>query len=272
MSLTPQQCYCRCNNIAPQNNNHLTIKFYIRGINSRFMSLQMTNFLYTFFSLENTEKTQLLKLQLSTCPSIYTVYFGIWNVSSLESCSKLIKRCQEQHQLILLQLPFLLNLDRIVAISSLYELCLESWKDQTCSKSEFKRPLQYSICHAALGSSLPIILSGQSGSCHWFCALVWRLSRVVYQEAVATFLLECCSFLSINFGYSSDPLQGVNISSICPFRVEEWNTGAVCGAHLGQAKNPPEYSLDNVLVSLLVVFNGFHALYWCFIATFKVLI
>ena len=64
------------------------------------------------------------------------------------------------------------------------------------------------------------------------------------------------------------------MSTFPAFVHSEWKNGTLelCGAHLGQAKNPPEYSLDNVLVSLLVVFNGFHALYWCFIATFKVLI
>ena len=73
----------------------------------------------------------LFKLQLSTCPNLYTICFGIWNVSSLGSCLKLVKGYLEQCQSIMLQLPFFLsNLDRFLAIDSfLSGLCLESWKD-----------------------------------------------------------------------------------------------------------------------------------------------
>ena len=74
------------------------------------------------------------------------------------------------------------------------------------------------------------VLSGWSGSYHSFRVLLWLLPRVAYEEAVAMSLGECCSFFSINFGYISDPLHDVNISSICLFGVEGWSAGALCGA------------------------------------------
>ena len=66
-------------------------------------------------------------------------------------------------------------------------------------------------------------------------------------------LVECCSFFSINFGYISNPLHNVNISSVCLFGMEEWSAGAVCGVHLGLAIKPPEQCLDVALVFLLVL-------------------
>ena len=48
----------------------------------------------------------LPKLQLSICPSLYMVYFGIQNASKSGSCLRLIERYLEQRQSILLQLPF----------------------------------------------------------------------------------------------------------------------------------------------------------------------
>ena len=79
---------------------------------------------------------------------------------------------------------------------------------------------------------------------------------MAYQEAVATFHVECCSFFSINFEYISDPLHDVKISSICLFRAGERNAEAVGGARLGLAIKPLEHPLDVVLVSLLVATSG----------------
>ena len=149
---------------------------------------------------------------------------------------------------------FLLNLDWFLAISSFWSgLRFESWKDslQTFSMSYLD------------------VLSGWSGLCHWFCVLLWGLPKVAYQEAVAMSLVECCNFFSINFGYISDPLHDAKISSICLFRVEEWSTGAVCGAHLGLAVKPPEHHLDIVLVPLLVALDNCHTLFWCSVADFE---
>ena len=121
----------------------------------------------------------------------------------------------------------------------------------------------------SLSMSLLYVLSRWSGSCHWFRVLLWGLPRVVYQEAVATFLVECSRFFPINFGYISDTLHSVSISSIRLFGVEKWNTGAMCGASLGLAIKPPQHCLDVVLVSLLVALDDFHALYWCSVCDFE---
>ena len=43
----------------------------------------------------------------------------------------------------------------------------------------------------------------------------------------------------------------------------------MCGARLGLAIKQPEPCLDVVLVSLLVVLGGFHALYWCSVVDFE---
>ena len=45
------------------------------------------------------------------------------------------------------------------------------------------------------------------------------------------------------------------------FEVEEWSTGAVCGARSELAIKPPEHRLYVVLVSLLVAPEGSHTLY-----------
>ena len=82
---------------------------------------------------------------------------------------------------------------------------------------------------------------------HCFCVLLLGLTKVADQKAVATSLLECCSFFSINCGCISDSLHNVNISSICLFEVEELSTGAARGAHLVLAIKPTEHRLDVVL-------------------------
>ena len=52
----------------------------------------------------------------------------------------------------------------------------------------------------------------------------------------------------MNFGYLSDPLHDVIISSICLAEVEEWGTGAVSGARLKMTIKPPEHCIDVVLM------------------------
>ena len=133
--------------------------------------------------------------------------------------------------------------------------------------------VQYAVLHWSLLSQLwachLYVLSGCSGSCNCFRLLLRGLSRVSYQEAVATSLVECCSFFFTNFNYISDCLCDVKIISICLFGVEQWSAEAVYRARLGLAIKLPEYRLDVVLVSLLVALDGFDAIYWCSVVDFK---
>ena len=186
----------------------------------------------------------------------------------------MIKRYLEKRQSILLQLTF----HRIWSSwlsTVLYLDCV--WNHRRArSKSRLKIALQSSICCTALEFSLPNLsmsllyaLSGWSASYHLFRVLLWGLPRVAYREAVATSLMEFCSFFSISFGYISYPLHDINISSIFLFGVEECSIGAVCGEHLGLTIKPPKHRLDVVLVSLLVALDGFHALYWCSVVDFE---
>ena len=99
-----------------------------------------------------------------------------------------------------------------------------------CSKSGLQTLLQCSICYAVSESSLATlsmshfyVLSEWSGSCHWFCVLLWELSRVAYQEVVATSLIECCSFFCVNYIWPFKRCQHYQHFSAWSGTKERWN-------------------------------------------------
>ena len=115
---------------------------------------------------------------------------------------------------------FLPNLDRCLTIGSFWSgLRLESW---------FKIPYQCSIELESSLSNLSMwllnVVSRWSGWCHLFRVLLWRLPRVAYQEVVATFLMECYSFFSMDFGYITDTFHDVNFPI---FFCSEWKNGVL---------------------------------------------
>lgn len=130
------------------------------------------------------------------------------------------KKVLEQRQSMLLQLAFWLTWTGSWLLVVFGWIVFEDMKDllQVWFWDTFA--VQYLLCWLefsvpTLSISLLNVLSVYSGSCRWFRVFLWKLPKVIYQEAVATSLVECCSFFSINFGYISNPLQDANISSIC---------------------------------------------------------
>lgn len=127
------------------------------------------------------------KLQLSTCPSLSTIYFDIWKVSSSGSCSQLVKR------------QFLIWI-AFGAMEGLASLDLRH------------------VCNTFATLHWSILFRISARHFYMFCLDgLPHVNSYVYcyegcsSRSCSCVLVECCSFFSFNFEYSSDPLHNVNI-------------------------------------------------------------